>query len=341
MKVTATLKMAAIGIDHGHIYGMVRGMSSVGAQLVAWGTGPETPDADKKRFTDTFPDAPFLPQDQILQDESISLVLVSAVNSDRAEVALAAMRHGKDVLVDKPGCTDMDQLSELRRVASETGRKWLVYFSERLAVESATLAGKLIEEGRIGKVVQTVGFGPHSMRPDLRPDWFWSREKTGGILTDICAHQFDQFLHFTGSTSATVVTAFAGNTATPDRPAFQDFGEVLLQGDGGRGYARVDWLTPKGLPVWGDGRMTILGTDGYIELRKYIDIAGRPGGDHVFVVDGKDMTHLNAEGSGKPFYAALLADIRDRSETAMTQAHAFLATGLALKAQVMAERPLA
>ncbi len=331
------LRIGVIGIDHGHIYGMINGMLDAGATLVAWTTGEETPEAVRKKFQETYPDLPARPMEGILEDESIALVLSAGINSERADVAVAAMLHGKDVLVDKPGCTSLEQLADIQRTVGETGRRWIVSFSERVSVESATLADQLIAEGRIGKVIQTVGLGPHRLNAHLRPDWFWDRARCGGILADICAHQFDQFLHFTGSTEASVVSAHVTNVANPDRPAFQDFGEVLLQGNGGRGYARVDWLTPDGLPVWGDGRITILGTEGYIELRKYIDIAGQDGQDHVFVADRTGVQRFEAKGAGKPFFARLAADVERRTETAMAQFHAFLATRLALQAQLTAE----
>ncbi len=331
------LRIGVIGIDHGHIYGMINGMLDAGATLVAWTTGEETPEAARKTFQETYPDLPARSMQAILDDESIVLVLSSGINSERADIAVAAMVHGKDVLVDKPGCTSLEQLADIQRTVADTGRRWTVSFSERVSVESATLADQLIGQGRIGKVVQTVGLGPHRLNAHLRPDWFWDRARCGGILADICAHQFDQFLHYTGSTEARVVSAHVTNVANPDRPAFQDFGEVLLEGNGGRGYARVDWLTPDGLPVWGDGRMTILGTEGYIELRKYIDIAGRDGPDHVFLVDKSGVQRFEASGAGKPFFARLAADVERRTETAMGQSHAFLATRLGLQAQLVAE----
>ncbi|MCJ8510327.1 Gfo/Idh/MocA family oxidoreductase [Rhizobium lemnae] len=331
------LKFAVIGIDHNHIYGMINGLLGEGAEFTGWATSAETPLSQCQRFGESYPDVPMVEPDALLDDASVQLIVSAAINDQRAGIAIAAMQAGKDAFVDKPGCTTLSELEAIRECVDATGRKWVVCFSERLQVESVTLADHLIREGRIGKVVQTVGLGPHRHNPSLRADWFWQRSRYGGILTDICAHQFDQFLHFTGSTQASVVTAHIGNVANPDRPDFQDFGEVLLEGNGGRGYARVDWLTPDGLPTWGDGRMTILGTHGTIELRKYIDIAGRPGKDHVFLADQKGVEHFDATGAGLPFFGKFYADIIERTEAAMTQAHAFLATQLALQAQANAE----
>jgi predicted dehydrogenase len=334
------LRIGVIGIDHNHVYGMVNGLLAEGAELVGWATGHDTPANIRRIFSESYSNALEKPAQALLDDQSISLIICSGINSERADTAISAMEQGKDVLVDKPGCTTLDQLVRIKQTVRATGRAWTVCFSERLLIESVTVADRLIADGRIGKVVQTTGLGPHRRNAHLRPDWFWDRVRTGGILNDICAHQFDQFLHFTGSTEARVVSAHVSNVANADRPGFQDFGEVLLEGNGGRGYARVDWLTPDGLPTWGDGRITVLGTEGYIEMRKYIDIAGQPGEDHLFLVDSKGVERFHAKGAGTPFFGRLVDDIATRGETAMSQAHAFLATELSLQAQMMAEKEI-
>jgi len=113
---------------------------------------------------------------------------------------------------------------------------------------------------------------------------------------------------------------------------------MLLRGNGGRGYIRVDWFTPNGLATWGDGRLTVLGTDGFIEIRKNIDIAGRPGGSHLFLVDQKETRYVDTSDVPLPYGEQLVADVLNRTETAMTQAHCFLATELILKAQAQARR---
>jgi predicted dehydrogenase len=171
------------------------------------------------------------------------------------------------------------------------------------------------------------------MTAATRPPWFFDRKRFGGIITDIGSHQFDQYLFFTGSTKAEVVASQIGNVHHPQYPLFEDFGDVMLSGNGGAGYLRVDWFTPDGLNTWGDGRLTILGTDGYIEIRKNIDIAGRPGGSHLFLVNQKETTYIDCSQEILPYGMHLVDDIVNRTETAMTQAHCFLATELALTAQ--------
>jgi predicted dehydrogenase len=333
------IRVAAIGLNHPHIYGMTRAVLNAGAELVAVHADEDDLVADYRK---AFPQARRVAdRREILDDASIHLVLSAIVPDLRAACAIDVMRHGKDVMVDKPGVITLDQLADVRRVQAETGRIFSVCFSERFEVRAAERASELVAAGAIGTVVQTVGLGPHSIGLNPRPDWFFQRRRYGGILCDIAAHQCDQFLHFTGSTQAQVVASHIANHANPDQPELEDFGEVLLRGNRGSGYVRVDWYTPKGLGTWGDGRLTILGTQGYIELRKYVDIAGRPGIDHLFLVDQKQTRHIDCADQGLPYGPRLLNDIRHRTETAMAQAHCFLATELALKAQAQATRLVA
>jgi predicted dehydrogenase len=247
------------------------------------------------------------------------------------------MRHGKDYMSDKPGITSLQQLAEVRKVQKETGRIYSIMYSERLEHRATIKAGDLVKAGAIGKVIQTIGLGPHRMSPKTRPDWFFDRNRFGGIITDIASHQFDQYLFFTGSTKAEVVAAQVGNVNHPQYPAFEDFGDVMLRGNGGAGYIRVDWFTPDGLNTWGDGRLTVLGTEGYIEIRKNVDIAGREGGNHLFLVNQKETKYIDCTKEPLPYGQQLVDDIINRTETAMTQEHCFLATELALKAQKQAQ----
>ena len=334
MNVTAA-KIAAIGLNHDHIYGMTDQLLHAGAELVAF---HEPDDALAARYAARYPAARRVADRRaVLEDPSVACVLTAAVNADRAGIGIEAMRHGKDALADKPGVITPEQLAALRAAHSETGRRYIVHFSERVSQSSTARAEELVASGAIGQVINIVGLGPHRLRPSGRPDWFFSRERAGGILVDIAAHQFDQFLAFTDATRAEVVAATAANRAHPQYPELQDFGEALLRAEGATGYLRVDWFTPEGLPIWGDGRTVILGTEGTIELRKYVDIAGRPGGDHLFLFDGKEVRHMDCAAFVPPFGVRFLADLRDRTETAMTQAHAFLACELALRAQAMAD----
>jgi predicted dehydrogenase len=329
------LRFAAIGIDHRHIYGMAANMIDVGAEFAGWWTAgqPNT----VAGFVERYPDVPRSDSaEALLNDPSIRLVLLSGIPAERAAWAIRAMEAGKDVLTDKPGCTTLEQLDAIKATVERTGRIWSIDFSERFEVPAATRAAELVAEGAIGRVIQTLGIGPHRLNRASRPDWFFKREAYGGILTDIGSHQIDQFLFFTGSTDAEVISASVANYANPHDPGVQDFGEIVLRSDKGHGYIRVDWYTPDALPTWGDGRLTILGTEGYIELRKYVDV-GSEGTNHVILVNGERCEKIDASATDLPFFTRFAADLRDRSETAMTQAHVFKVCELSMKAQAMAE----
>jgi predicted dehydrogenase len=330
------IRFAVTGINHGHIYGQTDSMLDAGAEAVCF-YAPE--DDLAAEFSFTYPQIPRVDSlEEILEDENIHLVLNAGIPVERASMGIKVMRHCKDYMVDKPGLITLDQLEDVRQVQAETGQIYSVCYSERFWSRAAVKADELIKSGAIGKVIQTLSLGPHQRRLPTRPDWFFIKEKYGGILTDIGSHNFDQFLHFTNSTSAEIVSSQVSNFHHPEHPELEDFGDVIVRGNGGVGYIRVDWFTPDGLGVWGDGRLFITGTDGFIELRKYIDVAGRPGGEHLFFVDHNGIQYIDCKDVPLPYAPQLIYDIINRTETAMTQNHSFLAMELAIKAENMADR---
>ncbi|HZW66232.1 MAG TPA: Gfo/Idh/MocA family oxidoreductase [Hanamia sp.] len=325
------IKFAVININHSHIYGMVNAIKRGGGQLVAlYAKEPDLTAA----FLKAFPEAKLAKsENEILEDPAIQLVLSSGIPDERAPLGIRVMQHGKDYLSDKPGITTLEQMAEVKKVQKETKRIYSIMYSERFENKGTEKASQLVKTGVIGQVIQTVNLAPHRIGKG-RPNWFWDKKRYGGILTDIGSHQFDQYLHFTGTTEAQVLLSQVGNVHHPDKPLFEDFGDVMLSGNGGTGYIRVDWFTPDALDTWGDGRLTILGTDGYIEVRKNTDIlSGNKGGNQLYLANNKEMLHIDCNDVVLPFGPLFVDDVVNRTETAMTQAHCFLATELALKAQ--------
>jgi predicted dehydrogenase len=330
------IKFAVIGVNHYHIYSQVDAVQRGGGDLVSF-YAKELDLANG--FSKRYPQAKLADnENEILEDGSIHLVLSAAIPDERAPLGIRVMRHGKDYMSDKPGITTVEQLADVRRVQAQTRRIYSIMYSERFENRATVKAAELVKAGAIGRVVQTIGLGPHRMNLKQRPDWFFDRKRYGGILCDIGSHQADQFLFFTGSTRAEVIAAQVGNVHNQQYPLFEDFGDLVLRGDGGTGYIRVDWFTPDGLATWGDGRLTILGTDGFIEVRKNIDIAGRIGSSHLFLVDQKETRYIDCSNQPLPYGEQLVSDVVNRTETAMPQEHCFLATELVLKAQKEAQR---
>jgi predicted dehydrogenase len=330
------IKFAVIGMNHGHIYGQVSVVEKGGGELVSYYAKEENL---VKEFAKRYPKAKLAKSEkEILDDKSIQLVLSAAIPDERAALGIRVMQSGKDYMADKPGITTLEQLAQVRKVQKETKRIYSILYGERIENKATIKAGELIKQGAIGKVIQTIGLGPHRMSLSTRPEWFFDKKRYGGIICDIASHQFDQFLWFTGSTKAEIVASQVGNVNHPQYPQFEDFGDVMLRGDGGAGYIRVDWFTPDGLKSWGDGRLTVLGTEGYIEIRKNVDIAGREVGSHLFLVNNKETQYVDSSNVELTFGKLLVDDILNRTETAMSQTHCFLATELALKAQKLAQK---
>lgn len=330
------IKFAVIGMNHGHIYGQVEAVRRGGGELVSFYAKEENLVKD---FAKRYPQAKLAKSEkEILDDKSIQLVLSAAIPDERAPLGIRVMKSGKDYMADKPGITSLEQLAQVRKVQKETKRIYSIMYSERLENRATIKAGELIRSGVIGKVIQTIGLGPHRISEHSRPEWFFDKKRFGGIICDIASHQFDQFLWFTNSTKAEIVASQVGNVNHPKYPEFEDFGDAMLKGNGGAGYIRVDWFTPDGLKSWGDGRLTVLGTEGFIELRKNVDIGGRDGGNHLFLVTNKETKYIDSSDVELPYGRQLVDDVINRTETAMTQEHCFLATELALKAQKMAQK---
>ena len=331
-------QFAAIGLDHGHIFGMCNGLIEAGADLV-W---VYDPDPDKIRdLQNIFPEVKIAnSEEEIFSDSNIKLIASAAIPADRCTLGLRAMDHGKHYFSDKPPLTTLEQLQQARQKTKETGLKYAVYYSERLHVESAVYAGDLIAQGTIGRVLQVVNLAPHRLNAPSRPDWFFKKERFGGILVDIGSHQIEQFLFYSGAMDAKVAYSQVANYNNKEYPEFEDFGDATIVADNGAThYFRVDWFTPDGLGVWGDGRVFILGTDGYIELRKYVDISRDEEGDQIYLVNQQGKQHIPVSGKvGYPYFGQLILDCINNTDNAMTQEHTFKAIELAILAQIQAKK---
>ena len=325
-------KVAAVGLDHGHIYGMCNGLVEAGAEI----TVVYDPDPAKvEAFIKEFPTAVAVSTEAEALAADVKLVACASIPSDRCGIGIRAMEAGKDFFADKPAMINREQIAAARAAVKATGRKFMIYFSERLHVESAVYAEELIANGAIGKVVSVAGFGPHRLNAPTRPAWHFNLEENPGILIDIGCHQIEQIMFFTGAGDATIGSSRVTNYNCPEQPQFYDYGDATITCDNGAtGYLRVDWLTPKGLGAWGDGRTTIVGTEGYMELRKYIDVANDPDGDHIYMANQEGEFHFTASGKcGFPFFGKFIKDCINGTEIAITQEHTFRVMELAIEAQ--------
>jgi predicted dehydrogenase len=328
-------RFAVAYLDHGHINGQTHGLIEAGAQLVSL---YEPDDARRQQFADRFPQARVASDfSEILDDPSIHLVASAAIPDRRADIGVQVLESGKDYFTDKSPFTSLDQLSTVRGVVERTGQRYFVYYAERIHNEAAWHAGELVASGAIGDVIQVMNIAPHRLSASSRPSWFFDKSQYGGILTDIGSHQVEQFLTYAGCHDADITLARV--KCHLDYPGLENFGEMAMVGDNGASfYTRVDWFTPEGMPVWGDGRTFILGTGGSIEIRKYVDVARAAPASKVFLADAGSVTEIDCLGiTGFPFFGQLILDSLNRTEIAMTQAHTFKAAELSMRAQQIAD----
>jgi predicted dehydrogenase len=315
------VKFAVVGTDHLHVVELASGLHDVGAELVAI---VSTEDRIGSWLAGQYEGARTVAAlDEAL--DGVDVVVTAAVPAERAAIGERAMRAGKNVLADKPGATTPEQLARLRTAHADTGCEYLVLFSERLTNAAMERAEAIVTSGRIGRVVHTVGLGPHTLSIDRRPAWFFDPDRYGGILVDIGSHQIDQFLAFTGAKAETVEVLAATVRAHAEHPGVEVLGELALAAEDASGYARVDYLTPAGLaPAWGDVRLTVVGTEGFLEVR-HID-------QTVFVVDSDGRELIGCAGQRSDWGRRYL------DGALLGQDHVFAVSELALAAQRAARR---
>lgn len=336
MNPNERLRFGLVGVDHIHAFLQTELLEDAGAEFVGW-TGADSSITDA--FAARFPAAPRVDtRERLFEDHTVDLIVTAAIPDQRAEIAVAAMNHGKHVLTDKPGAVTLEQLDRIESARAASDRRWVVFFSERYASPATEEALRRVRDGAIGEVIHMIGLGPHRLGLTPRPPWFYDRIRSGGILADLASHQVDQFLAFTGASSAEVVSAMRANRANPERPDFDDLGELLLRAPGATGFARVDWLTPDGLETWGDVRLFVQGTAGSIEVRKNVDVAGASGPEHLFLVDDSATERASLADTPPTFAPRFVRDLLRATEEAVAQSHCLAATRIALEAQARARR---
>ena len=238
-----------------------------------------------------YPDAPQLDRDAIFADPSHrrDLHRRDPARPRRPRRPRHAGGQGRDDR-QAPAAPPSAQLEELQRTV-ERDRPHLLDLLHRAPLRALGDEGgsKLVADGAIGTVVQTVGLGPHRLQRPTRPSWFFEPEavrrhhRRYRLASGRPVPGLYRLARKPRSRPASIGNFSHDRTCRISRISASS----CCDRSGRRAIVRVDWLTPEALPTWGDGRLTILGTTGYIELRKYIDIAGRPGKDHLFLVNGR------------------------------------------------------
>lgn len=320
------MKFAVIGIDHGHVYMMINNLLAVpGVECAGYYT--DLPVLEKQ-MTRAFPNIPLARSEaELLERRDVNLIVSAAIPSERAPLAVRAMNHGKDFFGDAPFPTTMAHLDLLEATQERTKKSVFIYLRERLLSRAEQLAARLIRAGEIGRPVSFVGLEPHKLMTGQRPPWQFKKQLSGGILNELGIHVLDSFCFLTGQAIKSG-RARVGNVANPDEPEFEDFGDFTFQGvAGAAGYARVDWLTPETLPSFGDLRCMVVGTEGFIEIRKKIDLAvdnNRYTGDQLLMCSkNREPERVDCRHIPITFHEQLVRDVAQGLNRCIPHAHVF------------------
>lgn len=327
---------AAIGLAHGHIYGMCNGLVRAGATLkYVYDSDPTL----VERFLKTFPDVTVATSEEtILADAAVQLVASADIPARRAPLGVRVMQSGKDFFCDKAPLTTFEQLDAVQTAVAATGRKFITYFGESVDSESMTFLYDRIARGMLGRVLNVIISAPHVLNAPSRPDWFFKREDTGGVLIDIGSHQVHQFLKLTENRTATVTAARVSNLRYPQYPGFDETGDILLTGENGAtGLLHISWDFPLGLGTWGDPRIIIEAEKGYVEVRKNVNIGVDKTGEHIFLVTEEGTFHDSVQGKiGSNIFHRVLNDVVHRTDTAVSAKETLTTMALCLQAQAQA-----
>lgn len=341
MSSQSSLSIAAIGMAHEHIYGQVRMLVAQGARLV--GCYDADPEPCRKLLAE-YPQAKIAQtEEELLNDPAVEVIVTAAVPSERANIGLRALAQGKHVFTDKPGIINQAQLSALKEATRNSGKKYLIYYQMRRAPLVWEMVRR-IRSGDIGKVVQVMSVCPHRCGADARPDWFFDLARSGSILMDIGVHHLDLHLLFTGQARGNLRYARMDCVRFTEYEGFYDYGEALFEYAGGSitGSFRLDWLSPDGLNAHGDGRFLVLGSEGYLDYRPSVELAGRVGKGHLFVVNQRESLALSpADVAPTTFSADLYQDFVDGGEKSMIQESIFNTAEMLLEAESEALKDMA
>lgn len=317
------IRLAVAGMAHPHVtYVLSELPHRPELRLVA----VSDPDPDNvAAYAESIGDVPaYADHQEMLARHEVDVVSVNGVYIDRAVAVVDALHAGAHVVVDKPLCTSLEQLSTIETAAAATGRLVSLVFEKR-AHPVTRAARRLVAAGTLGDLALITSTGPHPLRHLTRPSWFFTADY-GGVLADLAVHDVDVALALTGARDG-IVVGTCGKRAYPQYPEFSDHGAMLLAA--GEVMATIDahWLAPES----GKGRyeMRLVGTQGTAEMRWTEGELGVATHDRDAWLEPLPPKHRPVEN----FFGALLAGQRPEVGTA----ESVDATRIALLAQRSAD----
>ena len=179
-----------------------------------------------------------------LNNPEVDTVVIGGAFGTRGKACIEALEHGKHIFCDKPICTDLAELAEIRRLSREKNLMVGCLLDLR-DIASVTAAKELFESGEMGEIKNISFTGQHYIDYTNRPGWYFEEGMHGGTLNDIAIHGIDMLPFLTGHSINKVYCARTWNGFAYKNPEFEDCAHFMAETDKGAGVvADVSYSGP-------------------------------------------------------------------------------------------------
>ncbi len=344
------LRIAFAGFRHGHIEGLYYAAKNnevlevvaaceddetTRAALVERSNPPATMEEERrKELIANKIELTHRTLDEMLEDVDCDIVAIGDYYSRRGGMAIKALKAGKHVIADKPICTSLEELAEIKKLATEKELKVGCMFDLRDTPFAAGLK-QMIDNGELGEIQSVVFGGQHPLMIGSRAGWYFEPGKHGGTINDIAIHAIDLIPWLVGSEVDVINAARCWNANAAAYPHFEDAAQFMLTLKNGCGIlGDVSYLVPDTLGYnhklyW---RMTFWGTKGVAEVAY--------NQDHILVARNGE-TELSEvtlpEGSPNNYLLAFIDDINGVPQNGLNTAVVLRSSKDSLEVQALAD----
>ena len=259
------LKLGIAGFRHGHIYSLydLAKESERVDVVAAWEEDAAAICDAQENHGVVFTHKTY---EDMLNDPQIDIIGIGNYYGARGKMAIDALRAGKHVIADKPLCTSLEELNEIKRLSKEKGLCVGLMLNMRHD-KNVLAAKKIIDDGLIGQVHNIQFGGQHPLMYGKRASWYFEKGKHCGVINDIAIHGIDLLPYMTGFEISDIVGARCWNAYAKEEPDFKDCGQFMLTLSNGAGViADISYSVPDSIgfniPYYWDFR--IWGSDGMI-----------------------------------------------------------------------------
>ena len=181
--------------------------------------------------------------EELLNDSNVEVVAIGDCFGNRGKMAIDALRHGKHVFCDKPICTRLEELYEIRELSVKNNLQVGCMLDLRYMAQVSKVK-EILRNDEIGKVHIVSFTGQHGLDYATRPRWYYEENKHGGTINDIGIHGLDLIRFITGKNLTKVDCAKTWNAFADKEPDFKDSAQFMVDMEGMAVMADVSYAAP-------------------------------------------------------------------------------------------------